>query len=52
MRDYHKPLEGIDSRGERYHAPNPHVYWTWPLLPDRLRYMPRAYAGVARERGA
>lgn len=28
------------------------IRWSWPLLPDRLRYMPRAYAGVARERGA
>ncbi|MFF3571027.1 oxygenase MpaB family protein [Nocardia jiangxiensis] len=27
VRDYHKPLEGIDSRGERYHALNPDVYW-------------------------
>ncbi|MQY21744.1 oxygenase MpaB family protein [Nocardia macrotermitis] len=28
------------------------IRWGWPLLPERLRYMPRAYAGVARVRGA
>ncbi len=27
VRDYHKPLKGTDSRGERYHALNPEVYW-------------------------
>ncbi|MFI9410113.1 oxygenase MpaB family protein [Nocardia gamkensis] len=27
VRDYHKPLKGTDSRGRRYHALNPEVYW-------------------------
>ncbi|MEU1980632.1 oxygenase MpaB family protein [Nocardia sp. NPDC019395] len=27
VRDYHRPLKGTDSRGERYHALNPDVYW-------------------------
>jgi uncharacterized protein (DUF2236 family) len=27
VRDFHKDLKGIDSRGERYHALNPDVYW-------------------------
>lgn len=27
VRDYHRHLKGTDSRGERYHALNPDVYW-------------------------
>jgi uncharacterized protein (DUF2236 family) len=27
VRDYHKDLKGSDSRGRRYHALNPDVYW-------------------------
>ncbi|MFG3522221.1 oxygenase MpaB family protein [Nocardia nova] len=27
VRDYHKPLKGTDSRGRRYHALNPEVFW-------------------------
>ncbi|WP_280180638.1 oxygenase MpaB family protein [Nocardia farcinica] len=27
VRDYHKLLKGEDSRGRRYHALNPEVYW-------------------------
>jgi len=27
------------------------IRYTWPLLPDRLKYAPRAYAGIERVRG-